>query len=126
MVGTRAPVSGILATDDPGAHYGRGGFAKWADLSSSRPPANRVALKVSEWFAIGPPPPRSAVRLRLPLSLDQPWFREHLRNGHEGYLWGYLHVGGRLYAVLFWSGRAAPAHDRTAILTALASVYPAG
>lgn len=123
MVGTRAPVSGVLATDDPGAHYGHGGFAKWSDPSSTGPPPNRVALKVSEWTE-GLPLPQSAMRLHLPLSLDQPWFREHLRNGHDGYRWGYLRVHGLIYAVLFWSGRAAPAHDRAAVLTALASVHP--
>ena len=124
MIGTRAPVIGVLATDDPGAHYGGGGFAKWSQVSSGGPPANRVALKVSEWITIGPALPMSALRLHLPLSLHQPWFREHLKNGHDGYRWGYLRVHGRNYAVLFWSGRAAPAHDRAAVLTALASAHP--
>src|SRR5256885_17175090 len=54
LVGTRAPVIGVLATDDPGAHYGGGGFAKWSQLSSSGPPANKVAFKFARWVAIGP------------------------------------------------------------------------
>jgi hypothetical protein len=125
MVGIRAPVIGVLATDDPGAHYGGGGFAKWSDVSSDGPPPSRVAFAIHRWVVIGPDLPPSAVRLHLPLSLHQPWFREHLRNGHLGYQWGYLRVHGLLYAALFWSGRDAPAHDRAAVLTALASVHPA-
>src|SRR5262245_25734061 len=41
MVGTPARVYGVLATDDPGAHYGGGGFAKWAQVTSNGPPSNK-------------------------------------------------------------------------------------
>ena len=125
MVGTRAPVYGVLATDDPGAHYGGGGFSRWSNPASNGPPANKVAFAIHQWLVIGPDPPPSAVRLHLPLSLHQPWFREHLRNGRLGYRWGYLRVRRLLYGALFWSGRAAAPHDRAAVLTALASVHPA-
>src|SRR4051794_25491666 len=37
MVGTRAAVSGVLATDDPGAHYGGGGC--WGRSAPSAPGA---------------------------------------------------------------------------------------
>jgi hypothetical protein len=63
------------------------------------------------------------VRLHLPLSLNQPWSREHLKNGHDGYRWGYLRVHGQFYEAFFWSGQAAPARDRAAVLSALASVH---
>ena len=120
MKGSRPPVIGVLATDDRSAHRRGQGFAKW---SQNGPPANRVALELSEWVAIGPIFP-SAVRLHLPLSLDQPWFREHLRNGHRGYRWGYLSLHRQLYEVSFWSGRAAPQHDRAAVLSTLTSIRP--
>jgi hypothetical protein len=122
MVGTRSPVTGVLATDDPGAHYGGGGFAKWSQLSSSGPPAVKVALLFRRWLVIGPDPPPSALRIHLPLSLHQPWFREHLKNGRLGYRWGYLRFHRQFYEVMYWSGRAAPAHDRTAVLNALRSI----
>ena len=122
MVGTRAPVSGVLATDDPGAHYGGGGFAKWSQISSGGPPANKVALVLQRWLVIGPDPPPSALRIHLPLSLHQPWFREHLRNGHLGYRWGYLRFHRQFYEVMYWSGRAAPERDRAAVLTAFSSI----
>src|SRR5437763_8371527 len=44
MVGTRAPVIGVLATDDPGAHYGGGGLAKWSQVDSNGPLANKDPL----------------------------------------------------------------------------------
>jgi hypothetical protein len=125
MVGTRAPVIGVLTTDDVGAHYGGGGFANWSQLSSSGPPANKVAFALSRWLVIGPALPTSALRLHLPLSLHQPWFREHLENGRDGYRWGYLRVHGQFYEASFWSGRAAPPRDRAAVLSALASAHPA-
>jgi hypothetical protein len=122
MVGTRAPVSGVLATDDPGAHYGGGGFAKWSQVSSGGPPADKVALVVQRWLVIGPDPPLSALRIHLPLNLHQPWFREHLKNGRLGYRWGYLRFHRQFYSVIYWSGRAAPANDRAAVLNALTSI----
>jgi hypothetical protein len=125
MVGTRAPVIGVLATDDPGAHYGDGGFAKWSQVTSDGPPPNKVAFAFSRWVAIGAVLPKSALRLQLPLSLHQPWFRERLRNGRLGYRWGYLRFDGQFYEAMFWSGRAAPARDRAAVLRALASVHAA-
>jgi hypothetical protein len=99
-------------------------WAKWSHLYSNGPPASKVAFQISQWLAIGPLLPRSAVRLHLPLSLDQPWFREHLTNGHDGYRWGYLRVHGQYYEAFFWSGRDAPARDRAAVLRALASAHP--
>jgi hypothetical protein len=115
---------GVLATDDRRAHRRGEGFAKWSRLSSNGPPANKVALVLAQDDTIGAPPPPSALRLHLPLSLDQPWFREHLRNGRHGYRWGYLSFHGQPYAVTFWSGRAAPARDRAAVLSALTSIRP--
>lgn len=125
MVGTRAPVIGVLATDDPGAHYGGGGFAKWSRVSSSGPPAGKVALRFQRWLGIGLGPPPSALRIHLPLSLHQPWFRERLKDGRLGYRWGYLRLRRQFYSVAYWSGRSAPARDRAAVLNALASIRPA-
>lgn len=122
MKGTRPPVIGVLATDDPRAHRRGEGFAKWSQLSSDGPPANKVALVLQQWLTIGPNPPASALRLHRPLSLDQPWFREHLKDGRRGYRWGYLRFGGQYYSILFWSGWGAPAHDRAAVLSALTSI----
>lgn len=122
MVGTRAPVIGVLATDDRRAHRSGQGFAKWSQMSSDGPPANKVALLLRQWLTIGPGLPASALRIHLPLSLHQPWFREHLTNGRLGYRWGYLIVHGQPYEVMFWSGRAAPQHDRAAVLSALSSI----
>lgn len=122
MVGTRPPVTGVLLTDDPDAHRSGGGFSVWSDPSSEGPPANKVALILRQGVDMGPGLPRSALRLHLPLSLRQPWFREHLRNGRNGYRWGYLMVRGQPYEVMFWSGRTAPARDRAAALNALASI----
>jgi hypothetical protein len=121
----RPPVLGVFATDDPAAHRWGQSWAKWANLSSTGPPANKVAFQIAQWLPpVGPPLLASALRLHLPLSLHQPWFRQHLTNGHDGYRWGYLRVHGQIYEAFFWSGRAAPAHDRAAVLTALTSVQP--
>lgn len=94
-------------------------------MSGNGPPANKVAFALTRWLGIGLSPPPSALRLHLPLSLHQPWFREHLRNGRLGYRWGYVSFDGQVYAAMFWSGRDAPARDRAAVLSALASVHPA-
>jgi hypothetical protein len=126
MVGTRAPVVGVLATDDPGAHRSGEGFAKWSQTSSGGPPANKVALVLRKWLVIGPNPPASALRIHLPLNLRQPWFREHLTNGRRGYRWGYLRIRGQYYEVMFWSGRAGPARDRAAVVNALRSIRLTG
>ena len=120
MVGTRAPVTGVLATDDSRARRSGQGFSKWS--SNNGPPANKVALLLRQWLTIGPGLATSALRIHLPLSLDQPWFREHLTNGHVGYRWGYLIVHGQPYEIMFWSGRAAPQDDRSAVLSALTSI----
>jgi hypothetical protein len=121
--GHRPSVIGILVTDDSRARASLYRWAKWSHAYSNGPPESKVAFQISQWLALGPLLPRSAVRLHLPLSLDQPWFREHLRNGHDGYRWGYLRVHGQFYEAFFWSGRAAPAGDRAAVLSALASVH---
>lgn len=121
--GTRPPVIGLLATDDPRAHLRGQGFAKWSALSSNGPPAKKVALALSLDVNIGPDPPPTALRLHLPLSLHQHWFREHLSNGRRGYRWGYLHFHRQFYEVMFWSGRSAPARDRAAALNALTSIH---
>jgi hypothetical protein len=113
----------VLATDDRRAHRKGEGFAKWSRLSSNGPPANKVALVLRLDDTIGGlSPPASALRLHLPLSLDQPWFREHLNNGRHGYRWGYLSFHRQPYAVMFWSGRAAPTRDRAAVVNALTSI----
>lgn len=122
MGGTRAPVIGVLTTDDRRANRSGEGFAKWSQVTSDGPPANEVALTLERWVAIGPAPPASALRLHLPLNLHQHWFRERLTNGRRGYRWGYLRFHSQYYAVLFWSGRAAPAKDRAAVLNALKSI----
>lgn len=120
--GTRPPLIGVLATDDPRAHHGGEGFARWSELSSHGPPANKVALLLRQWLAIGPGLSKSALRLHLPLSLSQPWFRQQLKDERHGYRWGYLIVHGQPYEIMFWSGRAAPAHDRAAVVNALTSI----
>jgi len=120
--GARPPLIGVLATDDPRAHHSGQGFTKWSELSSHGPPANKVALLLRQWLTIGPGLPKSALRLHLPLSLSQPWFREHLKNGRLGYRWGYLRFHRQFYEVMYWSGRAAPEHDRAAVLNALSSI----
>jgi hypothetical protein len=113
---------GVLATDDRHANRRGEGFAKWSRLSSNGPPAIKVALELALDDTLGVGVPSSALRLHLPLSLDQPWFREHLRNGRYGYRWGYLSFHGQPYDIKFWSGRAAPARDRAAVLNALTSI----
>ena len=122
MVGTLAPVIGVLVTDDQRAHRSGEGFAKWSEVTSVGPPANKVALALKQWVAIGPAPPASALRLHLPLNLHQHWFRERHTNGRRGYRWGYLRFHSQYYAVLLWSGQAAPAKDRVAVLNALTSI----
>src|SRR5437763_1590720 len=101
MVGTRAPVIGVLATDDPRAHRSGEGFAKWSRVTSDGPPVDKVAFALSRWEGIGIDPPSSALRLHLPLSVHQPWFREHLKNGRLGYRWGYLSFNGEIYGAMF-------------------------
>jgi hypothetical protein len=119
------PLIGIFATDDPPAHRWGQSWAKWSHLSSNGPPTTKVAFQISQWLPGRTDLlPTSALRLHLPLSLHQPWFREHLTNGHDGYRWGYLRVHRQIYEAFFWSGQAAPAHDRAAVLSALASVHP--
>ena len=122
MAGRRPPVIGVLVTDLR-ARTGLYRWSKWSHLYSNGPPASKVAFQIAQWLAVGPLLPKSAVRLHLPLSLDQPWFREHLKNGRDGYRWGYLRVHGQFYEAFFWSGPAAPASDRAAALSALASVH---
>jgi hypothetical protein len=120
--GTRPPAIGVAITDYRLKGGPRSAFVKWSRLSSKGPPANRVALAVTLWLSIGPGVP---TRLHLPLSLNQPWNEEHLRNGTQGYRWGYLSFHGQIYEIFFWSGRAAPPHDRTALLNTLTSIHPA-
>ncbi len=120
--GTRPPAIGVAIADYRLRAGPRSAFDKWSRLSSRGPPANRVALALTLWFGIGVDPP---ARLHLPLSLDQPWSQEHLRNGARGYRWGYLTFHKELYEVFFWSGRAAPPHDRAAVLNTLTSIHPA-
>jgi len=126
VAGHRPSVIGVFATDDPPAHRWGQSWAKWSRMSSNGPPATKVAFQISQWLPpVGPLLPSSALRLHLPLSLHQPWFREHLTNGHDGYRWGYLRVHGQYYEAFFWSGHAAPARDRAAVLTTLTTVHPA-
>ena len=124
--GKRPSGIGVLATDDRRKYRSGSAWAEWSRLSSSGPPANRVAFRISQWLPNRQPTllRRSALRLHLPLSLHQPWFQQHLTNGSNGYRWGYLRVHGQFYEAFFWSGRAAPAKDRAAVLSALASVHP--
>ena len=68
--------------------------------------------------------PVTALQSEYSLWWREPWFREHLRNGHRGYRWGYLRLHRQLYEVSFWSGRAAPQHDRVAVLSTLTSIRP--
>jgi hypothetical protein len=79
-------------------------------------------VELTQWIGIGVEP---TPHLRLPLSLHQQWFRQHLESGALGYRSGYLDFRHRLYEVFFWTGRAAPSHDRIAALAALESVRPA-
>jgi hypothetical protein len=125
VAGRRPTVIGVFATDDPPAHRWGQSWPKWSRPTSNGPPANKVAFQISQWLPGRTTLlPTSALRLHLPLSLHQPWFRERLTNGHDAYRWGYLRVHGQIYEAFFWSGRAAPTKDRAAVLSALASVHP--
>jgi hypothetical protein len=130
--GTRPPVIGYVITDyamhAPTAHNPGGAFDRWADQAgytggaARLPPANEVALQLEEDWDIGVELPP---RLHLPLSLNQPWFYERLRNGLHGYRYGLLGLGRQTYKVFLWTGAAAPPSDRAAVLNALASIRPA-
>jgi hypothetical protein len=118
------PLIGFFAIDDPPAHRWGQSWAKWSNPSSSGPPTTKVAFQISQWLPGRYLLPTSALRLHLPLSLHQPWFREHLTNGQDGYRWGYLRVHGQIYEAFFWSGRAAPMKARAAVRAVMASVHP--
>ena len=129
-VGTRPPVTGYVITDypmhAPTAHNPGGAFEKWAgngypDSPPKLPPANEVALQLDEAILTSP---RATPNLHLPLSLNQPWAYQELRDGGQGYRFGLIGYHHQLYRVLLWSGGAAPARDRAAILKALASIRP--
>lgn len=120
--GTRAPVSGRVVTNYYRPKPGPNPFLGWSHPSSTGPPPDKVALAVTLSLAVGPVPP---AKLHLPLSLDQPWFVQHLKGGARGYRWGYLSFRKRLYEIFFWSGPAAPPHSRTAVLKTLSLIHPA-
>ena len=121
LIGTRPPVVGHVLTDFRlSAHVGiRRVFARWAAIQGSGPPANEVALSLAPGETLGPD------RLHLPLTLNQPWSEEKLGNGAVGYRWGFFRFHDSDYEVMYWSGLAAPASDRDAILRALKSIRPA-
>ena len=82
-------------------------------------PANGVALSIGRGSTQIPLP-----KLRLPLSLRE--LRGPQRHA-DGTAWnGTLGFRGSYYAVSFWTGRSAPAHDRASLLRALASIHAAG
>jgi hypothetical protein len=112
--GTAAPVIGHLLTDFrlPAHRDVWRGMWLWAT-------AKGVALTIQRWFWPLPVGPFSN-RLQLPLTLKQPW-----ADGRVGYHWGYLRFHDAVYRVEYWSGPAAPANDRAAILRALESIRPA-
>jgi len=124
MVGTRAPIIGHVLTDfRVPAHLDiQRVLGHWA---TAGPAANGVALKLEsvDWM-IGPVLTKS-LRLHLPLTLDQPWFNEKLKDGAVGYRWGYLRFDNVDYQVMYWSGPNAPTADRAAVLRALESIRPA-
>jgi hypothetical protein len=107
--------------DPPTADHDGSPFYKWSGRLRP-PPARDVALDLEEWGAIGP---GEAMNLHLPLSLDQPWHRQHFTGRADGYRWGYLMINGQPYEVFFWRGAAASPRDRMAVLNALTSVKPA-
>jgi hypothetical protein len=120
--GTSPPTIGVAVADYRLKAGMRSAFFEWSRLSSKGRPRNRVALALSLWEGLGVTP---SANLHLPLSLDQPWFQEHLRNGVRGYRWGFVTYRKALYQVFFWSGRAAPPNDRSVVLDALTSIRPA-
>jgi hypothetical protein len=85
-------------------------------------PAKGVAFQVALWVPLsapGTPPP-----LHLPLSLnDSAWISRPVPAGDRRY--GFFNSHGQTYETFVWIGRAAPSHDRAALIQALASVQPA-
>ena len=78
-------------------------------------------LQVALWIPLSSP--GTLTRLHLPLSLDQDWWQRDVATGTLRY--GFLDFDGQPYEIRIWIGRAAPAHDRAALLQALAAVHPA-
>lgn len=96
-------------------------LARWSDWRGSGPPSNVVALELTGNFVIGPVDDQ----LHIPLRLDQPWMREHFANGVVGgFRYGGIRFDNFDYEVVYWSGPAAPASDRVAVLRALRSIRP--
>lgn len=120
-IGVRPPLVGRVVTNYRATNGPMSPFAKWSQVREP-PPAKKVALALTLWSGFGAPPP---ARLHVPLSLAQPWFREHLPGGTRGYRWGYLKFHQKLYEIFYWSGRAASPHDRASVLSALTSIHPA-
>ena len=122
LAGARPPVVGHLLTDFrlPAHTTVSKLITRWAAIGGSGPPPNRVALMLGPGTTLAPD------RLHLPLSLKQPWYREHFANGKVGgYRYGFIRFRQADYSVTFWSGSAAPASDRAAVLRALESIRPA-
>ena len=80
-----------------------------------------AVLQVTRFIPLSSP--GVLIGLHLPLSLNQDWRQLDLATGTLRY--GFLDFDGQPYEIRVWIGRAAPAHDRAAILQALAAVHPA-
>lgn len=110
--GTRPPVIGVTVTNYRPIHP-----------KAPLPLHTRtkgVVLQVGLYFVIGV---SGAPNLHLPLSLGQHWYEQRVATGTLR--WGLLHFRGQDYSVRLWIGRTVSAHDRAAVLRALASVRPA-
>ncbi|MDX6480588.1 MAG: hypothetical protein QOG85_1098 [Gaiellaceae bacterium] len=121
MVGTPAPVVGYVLTDFalPAKVKADRLLARWSVPGDSGPPATRVALMLAPGRTIGPE------RLHLPLTVNQDWDHQRFNSGAIGSRFGFLRFHNADYQVMYWSGPAAPANDRAAILRALESIRPA-
>jgi hypothetical protein len=107
-------VGGVLVSDYP-VH----GLTQLMGVSGIFPP-NRVAFRVTKWtWGTGAVVPR----LRFPLTLHQ--LTEGGASRWGGKVWaGVFLFRNRLYGVSVWLGGKAPAADRSAVVSALASVVP--
>ena len=117
VIARRLRVTGQVVTDD-GLPAGADAFDVWGYWSGvSGPPATGVALGVRLAEGWGRYPREY---LHLPLTLDQAgWFEQRLNDGVASYRYGFIRFHKEHYLVNYWSGPAAPARDRAAILRAL-------
>ena len=122
LLGARAPVVGRVLTNFrlPAHTTWLRVLDQWAAMRGNGPPSDEVALILEPGETLGPD------KLHLPLSLKQPWDREHFADRSVGgYRVGFLRFAASDYEVIYWSGTSAPERDRAAVLRALRSIRPA-